>query len=113
MRNALTYNVTGRYMSGTEVTAYHLVDNNGGYIVASKEKTIYLAGRNLINNMRVQTSGDDVIIRGRGINLNQLPVYDTNKSTYRNTQNTSSNYTNLSMLKITKRVMYKNSCVGA
>lgn len=113
------YRVTGRYMTGSEISAYHLVDENGSTLIVNRDKAILMISRGQIENMRVQYSGDDVIIRGKGINLNKLPVYDLNKAQFRGnnapqsgtTKRTSSNNP-MSQYRITKRIMYKTSCVG-
>lgn len=115
---SVVYRVTGRYMAGSEISAYHLVGSDGSSLVVNRDKAILMISRGLIENMRVQYSGDSVIIRGKGINLNNLPVFDINKSQFRGTnapqtgttKKTSSNP--LSQYRITKRIMYKTSCVG-
>lgn len=108
------YKVVGRYMSGAEVEAYHLESIDGKRSVKAKKSiVIMLAARKQIVNMRVQYSGEDVIIRGNGINLNKLPVYDLNKEAMRNKNNTNINKNGpISQYRITKRIMYQNKCVG-
>lgn len=113
------YNVTGRYMSGTEVVGYHLVCSDGTSMEVGKEKAILMTSRGLIENIRVQYGTDNsVIIRGKGVNLNNLPIYDVNKSGFRqNNQPEISNINKkcnnpLNQYKLIKRIMYKTSCVG-
>lgn len=109
MKNAnLTYKVTGRYMTGSNVIGYHLVGEDGSQLRVSKEKAIYMIVKGNILNLRVQTNGEDMIIRGKGINLNKLPVFDTNKSEIRK----GNSVKNLGQLNIYKRVMYGNTCIG-
>lgn len=120
----LTYRVTGRYMTGSTVDAYHLVGEDGSQIVANKQRIIYLIGRGQIENMRTQASGDDMILRGKGINLNTLPVFDMGTGSFRNNQasrqaaatpvapKTNSGVSPMGQLKITKRIMYKTKCLG-
>lgn len=120
----LTYRVTGRYMTGSNVTAYHLVGEDGSQTTASKERIIYMIGKGQIENMRLQSYGDEMILRGKGINLNTLPVFDTNKGNFRNNQASqavaqtnvqpkkNSGINPMGQLTITKRIMYKTNCLG-
>ena len=120
----ITYRVTGRYMTGSTVSAYHLVGCDGSQIIANKDRIIYMIGKGLIENMRLQVSGDEMIIRGKGINLNNLPVFDTNKGDFRSNQgiknpntlggnNRRNNGVNpMGQLTLIKRIMYKQSCLG-
>lgn len=125
MANAnITYRVTGRYMTGSTVTAYHLVGEDGRQFVASKERIIFLIGKGAVENMRIQTNGDDMILRGKGINLNNLPVYDINKNNFRGNQASqtaaatnvapkkNSGVNPMGQFKLTKRIMYKTNCLG-
>lgn len=121
------YKVTGRYMNGQKIIGYHLVGEDGSQAQESKERVIWLIGKGIISNMRIQNGPNgDVILRGKGINLNNLPVYDPNKDKFRN--NASSQEvanTNVSTSKssvaganpmgqftIKKRIMLKNKCLG-
>lgn len=120
----LTYRVTGRYMTGSTVVAYHLVGNDGSQVVANKDRAIYMIGRGQIENMRIQVNGDDILVRGKGINLNNLPVFDMNKNGFRSnaaSQETEATKVNpkknsginpMGQLKITKRIMYQQQCLG-
>lgn len=115
----VTYRVTGRYMSGSEIVFYHLVGSDGSTLRVNKNKALLMISRGEIENMRAQYSGEEAIIRGKGTNLNKLPVFDLNKEQFRNqnapqygsTAKTSAN-SPLSQFRITKRVMYKTSCIG-
>lgn len=122
--NNLTYRVTGRYMTGSTVVSYHLVGEDGSQIVAGKERVIYMIGKGQIENMRLQSDGDDILIRGKGINLNTLPVFDTAKGNFRGNQaSQAAASTNVAPKKgsgvnpmgqftIVKRIMYKTTCLG-
>lgn len=123
----VVYRVTGRYMDGQKVIGYHLVGEDDSQAQESRDRVIFLIGKGIVSNMRIQegTNGE-IIIRGKGINLNSLPVFDPNKNKFRNTDASrqaanSSVSTNKSTVqcaspmgqyKITKRIMMKNTCIG-
>lgn len=121
------YSVTGRYMDGQKIIGYHLVGEDGSQSQESKDRVIYLIKQDIITNMRVQTGPDgDIILRGKGINLNKLPVYDPNKDKYRNTEssqtvaNTHVSTKNstvqgaspMGQYTIVRRIMFKSQCLG-
>ncbi|MBO5388008.1 MAG: hypothetical protein J6A59_07710 [Lachnospiraceae bacterium] len=120
------YNVTGRYMSGQKVIAYHLVGEDGSQAQESKERVIYLIGKGVIANMRTQTAADnEIILRGKGINLNKLPVFDQNKQQFRNNdisqaaantkvpvKNSVEHANAMGQYRILRRIMYKSKCLG-
>ena len=117
-RNEIYY-VTGKYMTGSEVTAYHLTSDSGQSLIVNKEKAILMISRGLIENMRVQYSDDEVIIRGKGINLKTIPVFDMNKNEFRQsnapkqgTTNKTTRQNPMSQYRIVKRMMFKTSCIG-
>lgn len=120
------YNVTGRYMDGQKIVGYHLVGEDGSQAQESKERVIWLIGKGLIANMRIQVANKEVIIRGKGINLNNLPVFDQGKQQFRN-NNISQSAANtkvpvktnivaeanpMGQYRILRRIMYGNSCLG-
>jgi len=120
----ITYRVVGRYMRGKETTGYHFIGSDDSSTQFSKERTIYLIGKGLVENMRIQSDGDEIVIRGKGVNLLSLPVYDESKQDYRNNQasqivansnvqpkKTSIN-NNMAQYTIIKRIMSKNNCIG-
>ena len=121
----ITYRVTGRYMNGSSVEAYHLVGEDGSQMVANKERIIFLIGRGQIENMRLQSNGNELIIRGKGVNLNALPIFDTSKGNFRGnaasqaaiassnvTPKKNSGINVMGQLRLVKRIMYKTNCLG-
>ena len=69
------YQIVGRYMDGKEVTAYHLqsieAEKSGRY---TREQVAYLVGRGQVTNCEGQLYKDKVLLRGKGISLEDLPV---------------------------------------
>ena len=64
-------------MSGSSVIGYIFEGSDGSRHSFDRDKTLYLIGRGQIENMRAQSVSDgSVIIRGKGTNLNNLPVID-------------------------------------
>lgn len=123
--NVVSYNVTGRYMAGSAVTAYHLVGQDGSQTIANKDRVIYMIGKGLIDNMRIQydLNNKSILIRGKGINLNNLPVFDINNNKFRDNKAPKGVSTGktaptkdiskvMGQLRITKRIMYKQNCIG-
>lgn len=120
----ITYRVTGRYMSGSSVEAYHLVGEDGTQTVANRDRVLFLIGHGQIENMKIQFSDGEAIIRGRGVNLNTLPIFDLGKREFRGNPasqvatNTAvnprvaNNGAAMGQYTITKRIMYKNNCIG-
>lgn len=119
-----TYRVVGRYMSGKEIIGYHFLCSDNSSLPLDREKTIYLINKGLVENMRLSSSNGEIIIRGKGVNLNALPVYDLNKEQYRSdkaSQNVAATsvkdrngnvQNNMGQYKIVKRIMQKNNCIG-
>ena len=121
------YSVTGRYMDGQKLIGYHLVGEDGSQAQVSKEQVIWLIGKGAISNMRLQIgTNKEIIIRGKGVNLNNLPVFDQGKQQFRNTdasqaaanskvsvaRSNVSDANPMGQYKILKRIMYKNNCLG-
>ena len=118
------YRVVGRYMDGSSVEGYHLVGTDGSQVKATKERIIYMIGKGLVENMRVQASSDEMILRGKGVNLNNLPIYDVNKDAFRGDRNsqevantavrpkTNSDINAMGQLELVKRIMFKTRCLG-
>lgn len=73
------YQIVGRYMDGKEVTAYHLQslenEKSGRY---TREQVAYLVGRGQVTNCDGQLYQDKVLLRGKGISLEELPVQQEN-----------------------------------
>ena len=69
------YQIVGRYMDGPEVVAYHLQcleqDKSGRY---TKDQVYYLVGREQVTNCTGQIYQDKVLLKGKGINLSDLPI---------------------------------------
>lgn len=121
----IMYKVTGVYKNGQMIVACHLVGEDGSESDESRERVVGLISKGIITNMRIQKGKDnEIILRGKGVNLNNLPTIkvssDENKnniktngisnsirnSTQQNNENTIGKY------KITKRIMYKKTCLG-
>lgn len=126
INNNIKYKVTGRYMDGQKIIGYHLVGEDGSQSQETKERVIWLIGKGIITNMRIQIGQNkEVIIRGKGVNLNNLPVYDAIKQQYRDDDisqsaaNTKvpvskdiSDASPMGQFTIVKRIMFKNKCLG-
>ena len=69
------YQIVGRYMSGKEVTGYHLQSiesgKSGRY---TKDQVVFLVGRDQVTNCTGQIYQDKVLLRGKGMSLEDLPV---------------------------------------
>ena len=74
MAESTKYKIVGRYMDGSTVTAYHLVDSKGGSRKATREQVIFLVGRGDVINCAGQLNNDGVVLRGIGMSLIDLPV---------------------------------------
>lgn len=71
----IEYQIVGRYMDGKEVTAYHLQSLSTGKAGRyTREQVVYLVGRGQITNCEGQIYQDKVILRGKGVSLESLPV---------------------------------------
>lgn len=79
MSRLTEYQIVGRYMSGKEVSGYHLQslerDKSGRY---TREQVCYLVGKGQITNCEGQIYKDKVILRGVGMSLEDLPVVQEN-----------------------------------
>lgn len=67
--------VIGSIVDGRNVIGYVLRNAGGGVIKAPRDRVLQLAKAGRIGNMRAQTSNGKDILRGVGINLNELPQY--------------------------------------
>ena len=121
------YRVTGRYMDGQKLIGYHLVGEDGSQSQESKDRVVYLIEKGVIANLRIQMGiNGEVIIRGKGINLNKLPVFDEGKQQFRSdsiSQEVANGKVNASgadtqciskmgQYTVVRRIMYKNNCLG-
>lgn len=77
-RARINYQIVGRQMNGKEVTGYYIesMENNKKAFM-TKEQICYLIGRDQITNCTAQLVSDDILLRGKGISLHDLPVIDT------------------------------------
>lgn len=71
-------------MSGSTVSGYHILGSDCSQMKVSKNHLIRLIDKNLIDNCRIQTCNNELLIRGNGINLNELPVFDERRGELRN-----------------------------
>lgn len=74
MSNKFYYQVVGRYMDGKQVTAYHLQSMDGKAGKYTKEQVAFLIGNGQITNCTAQIYKDKLLLRGKGISLDDLPV---------------------------------------
>lgn len=82
MAKRTEYQIVGRYMDGKEVTGYHLqsidTGKSGKY---TKEQVCFLVGRDQVTNCTAQLYQDKVLLRGKGMSLEDLPVqYESGES---------------------------------
>ena len=102
------YSVTGRYMDGQKLVAYHLVGEDGSQAQEGKERVIWLIGKGVITNMRLQSgTNGEVIIRGKGVNLNNLPVFDIAKQQFREDETSQAAANGLMVADIITKGSYK------
>jgi len=113
-------------MKGREVVAYHLLGEDGSQAQENKDRIIWLIGKGQIDNLRIQFGeNNEAIIRGKGINLNKLPVYDIGKGKYRDDLSSQAVNSGVDVAKsdiadiskmgqytIQKRIMSGKYCVG-
>lgn len=114
----LKYEIVGRYMSGNEVTGYHLLcmdaNKNGKY---TKEQVCFLTGKGAITNCTGQLYKDKVLLRGVGISLDDLPVEQDNGSLKRvdgtgRIKKGSSNVDIITQVNIVKAIVIGRATVG-
>lgn len=119
LTKGIKYSVVGRYMTGSTVTGYHLVGDDGSQVQVTKNQLIRLVDQGVIGNCRVQMYNDNPLLRGKGINLNSLPVYDEKNQSLKRTENlggvkpkTSDPNAVFGQLLIKGRIMHGNTCIG-
>lgn len=79
----MTFNVVGRYMDGQKVVGYQLAGQDGSQLQVNVERVIFMIGRGEVANMRIQYVNGEVVPRGKGVNLQKLPVFDVKKQEFR------------------------------
>lgn len=121
--NEVLYTVTGRYMNGTSLVGYQFRGSDGTEISLDKNRTIYMISNGLITNLRIHPGTDgEPIIRGKGVNLNTLPVLNLNTGTLRNTNVQTVGIggskpitrvsTQATSYTIEKQIVYMETCIG-
>lgn len=69
------YQIVGRYMNGKNVVGYDIKNSETGKVIkCSKNQVFYLVGSEQITNCTGQIYGSNVILRGKGISLDDLPI---------------------------------------
>lgn len=106
-----TYNVVGRYMTGSEVNGYHLLASDGEQLCVTKDIAVYMISKGLVENLRAQYNGNSVIVRGNGVNLMKLPVYDEKTQSLRGTKG-ESKVKKLGTMEITKTIQDRGKTIG-
>lgn len=80
------FSIIGRYMRGTEVIAYRLIDNNTGEQKRySKEQVYCLVGAERVTNCSYRFYKEKVLLEDVGVSLSELPVLDIEKGKLKNT----------------------------
>lgn len=75
MANRVEYQIVGRYMRGKEVTGYHLQSiSTGKSSKYTREQVCFLVGREQVTNCTGQIYNDKVLLRGKGMSLEDLPI---------------------------------------
>lgn len=119
LTSGVKYSVVGRYMTGSTVSGYHLLGDDDSQVSVPKSRLIYLVGQGVVSNCRVQMFNNSPLLRGKGINLQYLPIYDETRKQMKNTQDTngvkpknSDPNSVFGQLTVLKRIMCGNACVG-
>ena len=81
----VSYSIVGRYMNGKEVTGYQIQSTKGESKRVTREQLCLLVGRGDITNCTGQVYKKKVILKGKGININDLPIVDEKNSKVKNT----------------------------
>jgi 3-polyprenyl-4-hydroxybenzoate decarboxylase len=85
VHNATTgdLNVMGRIMKGARCIGYGLSDSIGNIHDVYREEVIRLIVAGRVTNMMVRrvntVNGPEIVISGKGLNLNTLPVININR----------------------------------
>lgn len=112
----MTFNVVGRYMDGSKVVGYQLTGKDGSQLQVNVERVIFMIGRGEVENMRIQYANGEVVPRGKGVNLQKLPVFDINKKQFRHQtgtqQNQKTQYDQIGQQRIIARIMKDSKVEG-
>ena len=112
----ITYSIVGRYMHGSAVSAYHIIGSDGKEFKASRELVCFLVGKGLVTNCKGQMNDGDIVLRGVGINLTELPVLNERTGKVSNVDNVKAQDINdkkiFIQFKITARLFQDGKCVG-
>ena len=118
MSEKAKYTIVGRYMDGSTVTAYHLLDGEGQQRRVTREQVIFLVGRGEVSNCKGQLHKESVLLRGVGINITDLPIVNEKTGELKNTDGLgriargSTNEQAISQLMIVGKVVSGNKVVG-
>lgn len=77
-RARINYQIVARKMDSTKVVGYYIesIENNKKALM-TKEQICYLVGRGQITNCTAQIYKNDILLRGKGISLEDLPIIDS------------------------------------
>lgn len=108
MIKRMLYRIEGRYMRGTTVTDYYLIDQNGNKHRMSKDEVGRLALNKQIVNCVAQQYGGQIVMKGLNCKLNQLPILRDNDPNIVIVNNPS----RFTTLLITMRIIQNRRVVG-
>lgn len=81
MESVVKYTIAGRYMDGTKVKGYYLIDQYGNGTSLDKERVEEMALNKQITNCVAQRYKDGIVMKGiNNTKLSQLPVVDVSKT---------------------------------
>lgn len=113
------YQIVGRYMDGSEVVGYHLQSLESGKAERyNREITAYLVGRGQVSNASGQVYKGELLLRGEGVKISELPVFNENTGELSNLNGVGRVRKNASaadvmtMLKLTGIIVKGRSVVG-
>lgn len=73
------YMVCGVYKDDNEIIGYRLMGSDGRIRIEDREQTIRMIDNGSIRNMRVQYYNGEAVLRGKGININNLSIFAKNE----------------------------------
>lgn len=72
---ATKFRLVGRYMNGNQVEGYQLVDDETRQArMVTRDQMLFLVGGQRVVNCRGQINGMEVLLRGKGFDMKDLPV---------------------------------------